>query len=76
MEDVAFCFCNTTTSVPTPPTPISEADTLRANMRAVEAELLRLENYEWNGEDVLGTVNLVEFWKVRIDTCFSYKRPS
>jgi hypothetical protein len=33
-------------------------------MTDVEAELLRWEQYEWAGNDTMGTVNLVEFWKV------------
>ncbi|CAE6514983.1 unnamed protein product [Rhizoctonia solani] len=32
-------------------------------MADVEAELLRWEQYEWAGNDTMGTVNLVEFWK-------------
>ncbi|KDN47788.1 hypothetical protein RSAG8_03208, partial [Rhizoctonia solani AG-8 WAC10335] len=51
----------TEASTPTPPA--SANDLLIAHMRAVEAELLRWEQYEWTGNDTLGTVSLVEFWK-------------
>ncbi|KDN37856.1 hypothetical protein RSAG8_09830, partial [Rhizoctonia solani AG-8 WAC10335] len=32
-------------------------------MADVEAELIRWEQYEWAGNDTMGTINLVEFWK-------------
>jgi hypothetical protein len=34
-------------------------------MAEVDAELLRWEQSEWAGIAAMGTVNLVEFWKVR-----------
>ncbi|CAE6352727.1 unnamed protein product, partial [Rhizoctonia solani] len=55
----------TEASTPTPPA--SANDLLIAHMRAVEAELLCWEQYEWTGNDTLGTVSLVEFWKVTMD---------
>ncbi|KAG8736244.1 hypothetical protein FRC11_002744 [Ceratobasidium sp. 423] len=32
-------------------------------MADVDAELLWWEKYEWAGDDMMGTVNIVEFWK-------------
>ncbi|CAE6470540.1 unnamed protein product [Rhizoctonia solani] len=32
-------------------------------MADVETELLHWEQYEWAGNDTMGTVDLVEFWK-------------
>ncbi|CAE6412973.1 unnamed protein product [Rhizoctonia solani] len=54
---------STTTQAPDSTTPLSSNKILIANMRIVEAELLRWEQYEWTGSNTLGTVNLVEFWK-------------
>jgi hypothetical protein len=52
-------------STPTPS--LSADDLLRFHMRTVEGELLRWEQDDWTGDDMMGTVNLVEFWKVSIE---------
>ncbi|CAE6436518.1 unnamed protein product [Rhizoctonia solani] len=46
------------------PTGFAEFTPSLMYMADVEAELLRWEQYEWSGNDTMGTVNLVEFWKV------------
>lgn len=51
---------------PAPAPAISADNLLKAHMRAVEAELLHWEQYDWTGDNHLGTMNLVEFWKVSI----------
>ncbi|CAE6432643.1 unnamed protein product [Rhizoctonia solani] len=45
------------------PKPPSRQELTVMYMTDVEAELLRWEQYEWAGNDTMGTVNLVEFWK-------------
>lgn len=47
-----------------PPLPLSERDILLWDMAEVDEELLRWEKFVWAGIDAMGTVNLVEFWKV------------
>ncbi|EUC64490.1 hAT family dimerization protein, partial [Rhizoctonia solani AG-3 Rhs1AP] len=49
-------------SEPTPK-PLTRQELTAIYMADVEAELLRWEQYEWAGNDTMGTVNLVEFWK-------------
>ncbi|KEP49154.1 HAT family dimerization protein [Rhizoctonia solani 123E] len=44
--------------------PLSDAELLARHMADVEAELLRWEQFEWSGEDSMGSVDLVEFWRV------------
>ncbi|CAE6344915.1 unnamed protein product [Rhizoctonia solani] len=45
------------------PKPLSSKELTSVYMADVEAELLRWEQYKWAGNDTMGTVNLVEFWK-------------
>ncbi|KAG8683353.1 hypothetical protein FRC11_013661 [Ceratobasidium sp. 423] len=44
--------------------PLSEEELLVCHMADVDAELLRWEQFEWTGEDSLGSVELVKFWRV------------
>ena len=47
------------------PKPLSPQELRLIYMANVEAGMLCLEQYAWVGNDTMGTVNLVEFWKVR-----------
>ena len=45
---------------------MSGPELLAAQMAEVDAELLKWEKYKWAGDDTMGTINIVEFWKVSI----------
>jgi hypothetical protein len=46
------------------PRTLSPEELIVLYMADVEAELLRWEQYDWAGNDTMGTLSLVEFWKV------------
>ncbi|CAE6469560.1 unnamed protein product, partial [Rhizoctonia solani] len=46
------------------PKSLSRQELTAMYMADVDAELICWEQYEWVGNDTMGTINLVEFWKV------------
>ncbi|CAE6365245.1 unnamed protein product [Rhizoctonia solani] len=50
-------------NTPKPAAPMSKDKLLTLHMTKVDAELLRWEKYEWVGNDTMGTIDIVEFWK-------------
>ncbi|CEL53436.1 hypothetical protein RSOLAG1IB_11368 [Rhizoctonia solani AG-1 IB] len=46
-----------------PSIPLSDRELLICHMADVDAELFRWEQFEWLGEDSMGSVDLVEFWR-------------
>ncbi|KAG8717679.1 hypothetical protein FRC11_003715, partial [Ceratobasidium sp. 423] len=58
------CRLHVDTSEEEPMAPLSEEKLLVHHMADADAELLHWEQFEWAGEDSLGSIELVKFWRV------------